>query len=619
MVTQIGDYIIDKQIGKGAFATVYKGHHKTIQQEVAIKIISRRNTSFWQNEDKEIEKEISILKTLDHPNIVKFIHFEKNTLYYFLIFEFCENGDLETVINNLYNGQVPEEQAQKYIQQIIEGIKAMKARNIVHRDLKLANILVSKDFFLKIADFGLARFIEQDDPLLKTFAGTPMTMDPLIFEQNNYNEKCDIWSLGVIFYQVLTGKIPFNPGKGANIPQFVAFLKSQPPLIFPKDIPLSDSFKSLIRTMLVFDVNQRISFEDLFNHDWITGKNLVSSLPDLSASQLLQSMYFKKPLSKPPTAIAADQALKDLSEKEKQSCLCGAVFLAEAYEIFQPKVSQLKEFLNKIQNIQIPVDLIQKDKKLGIVPILLTLDMLKLLREVLTFEFKIQEKKSQDVLLLDINFNAFCEKIMQNKAALENLMGKNTAIIDLYNQAKSNYIELSDRLALQVKEMKDIFEEFEDYDHEAVLIDCLIQLSEYIGIQEFEREEEDVDRYDICYQMSEFLVFKNNFEFKFPKISVKIEELKDFDADQFFKLVAQSFNKNNNEKPSTSLALLQMSKIEEVKKKFNLIQSSILIHESQGPRSSELNKTLRGFQGLLGERINDLKGVKDIELTLNSM
>jgi len=612
--SEIGDYVFGKRAGKGAFAEVYKGHNKKTKEEVAIKVISRTSSSY--NMDDMIEKEISILKTLDHPNIVRFVHFDKNSKYYFLIFEFCGKGDLSDVIKNFYNGKVPEAEAQKFIQQIIEGIKAMKARNIVHRDLKLANILVSNDFFLKIADFGLARFIEQDDVFLKSMVGTPLNMDPLILEKNTYNNKCDIWSLGVIFYQILVGRPPYNPGRGAGIQDLIALIQRQP-VIFPADIPISDSFKSLIRSMLVIDVNKRISFEDLFNHDWITGKNLIvdpkkDSFTDLSATQLLQSMYIKKEEECKKVEKKPEVDFKSLSDKEKQYYLCGAVFLAESYEIFQPKIALLKESLLKLQGIKISVDP-SDDEKLCLVQSLLTLDLLKLIREVLSFKLKIVGENKKDVII-NIDFITFWEKITKNKIALQNLLGKEKVITDLYSQLKSDYIELFDKLCTKLQELKETFDKFKGHNQEKLLIDSLIQLSENSAFREFLQDDKSlkIDQYNNCYQICELLLFKNSFEFNFPKISIKTEreDLKDFDVNVFYKFVSEFLNSK-----ISSSAFLQMSQIEEMKKKFDLIQSSIVIHEPQSSEPSEFDQTLKKFQVMLGKRINDLTGNEDVELS----
>jgi len=479
--TEVGDYVFVKRAGKGAFAEVFRGRHKKTQEEVAIKVISR--THMQHNMDDMILKEINILKQLNHPNIVRFLHVEKTSKHYFLIFEFCGKGDLEEVIRTFYGGKVPEPEAQKFIQQIIEGIKAMKAKNVVHRDLKLANILVSNDFFLKIADFGLARFMETDDLFLKSMVGTPLNMDPLILERNEYNDKCDIWSLGVIFYQILVGRPPYHPGKGAGIADLISLIQRQP-VIFPSDIPLSESFKSLIKSMLVIDVNQRISFEDLFNHGWITGKDVIADPKkdgsmDLSATQLLQSMYESKAIVGRKGAelkkIVPEANFQNLSDQEKQFYLCGAVFLAEAYEVFQPKVALLKDFLSKIRDLKIPIDA-SDDERLGLVQVLLSLDILKLLREVLSFNFKIVGEKNQDVLI-NLDFLAFSEIIAKNKIAIQNLLGKDKDVIDLFNQVKSDYIELFDKLYTQLQGLKDVYEKYRSYNQEKLLIDCLIQLS----------------------------------------------------------------------------------------------------------------------------------------------
>jgi serine/threonine protein kinase len=636
---RVGNYIFIQPIGKGAFAEVFKGVHQTTHEEVAIKMMSRAKA---RDEEILIEKEIRILKELSNSNIVRFLDYQKTQNHYYLIFEFCKHGDLDHFIRDFYNGKVPEIEAQKFVQQIIEGIKAMKAKNIVHRDLKLANILVSKDFILKIADFGLARFMEKDDLLLKSIVGTPLNMDPLILEKKGYSEKCDIWSLGVIFYQILVGRPPYNPGRGAGIMDLLALIQRQP-LIFPQDIPLSDSVKGLIKSMLVYDVNKRISFEDLFNHEWITGKFAIDDqkqnlMMDLSATQLLQSVYDKKkaetkkdkkskvpekekiPVVEEPVVKVEDEnpaheaKFESLSESERQRELYGAAFLAKAYEVFRHKIFKLKEFFMKIQNMNIPAEAFD-DERISIIQPLLSMDILKMLREILTFKFGIVNEANEEIIFNN-DFKAFWDKIMANKQAIENFYCTNDAdldISDLYNQVKADYIELFENMNGKLEGLKDTFERFRGHNLEKLIVDCLIQLSENSAYQEFLEEniETKIDKYNTCFQISEFLVFKNSFKFTFFKIVEKNEEQKGNNETQnLLKSVTEIFQKDV---PFTGL--LQMSENEEYKKKFNIIKNSISITEAESPSITDLEQPLRKLQTLLGKRITDLKEKEDVELS----
>jgi serine/threonine protein kinase len=291
---RISNYVFQALIGKGSFAEVYKGHNQTTKQEVAIKMIPRSRLP--KEDGSMIEKEVTILYKLSHPNIVQLMDFQKTLNNYYLIFEFCKYGDLEKFIHDNYGGRVPEFQAQKIIQQIIEGIKFMKERNIVHRDLKLANLLVAKDFVVKIADFGFARFVDESENLFKSYVGTPLTMAPEILERHSYTENCDMWSLGIIFYQIIVGRLPFDPGRGANTHDLIQLIKRKP-VEFPIDLPVSQSVKDLIKQMLILDERKRMTFEDLFKNEWVTGAYEVPDpsktvLPqDLNASVLLRSAY----------------------------------------------------------------------------------------------------------------------------------------------------------------------------------------------------------------------------------------------------------------------------------------------------------------------------------------
>ncbi|KAL4486491.1 hypothetical protein ABPG72_018445 [Tetrahymena utriculariae] len=265
---KVGDYIFIKQIGSGAYSTVHQGSNNQIHQKVAIKMIpnSKLNDTVYQR----VISEIKILTSLNHPNIVKIIDFKKTSQNYYLIFEFCSNGDLENYIKKHYEGKLNESLCQQVIFQVREAFKKLTHHKIVHRDLKLANILVDEKFTIKIADFGFAKH-NQDDDLLKSTLGTPITMAPEILNGKQYNEKCDIWSLGVIIYQMVFGKPPFMPAKGTGINGLIREIQKEK-FDFPEQIPISDELKNLLRRMLTVDPQNRLNFKELFSNKWITGE-----------------------------------------------------------------------------------------------------------------------------------------------------------------------------------------------------------------------------------------------------------------------------------------------------------------------------------------------------------
>ena len=317
-VKRIGNYVFSSFIGKGSFAEVYKGYHQITKVDVAIKMIPRSRLP--KEDGAMIEKEVSILFQLKHPNIVQLIDFQKTLNNYYLIFEYCKYGDLDKFIHDNYGGRVPEFQAQKIIQQIINGIKFMKEQKIVHRDLKLANLLVAKDFVVKIADFGFARYVDERESLFKSYVGTPLTMAPEILERTKYSEKCDTWSLGVIFYQIIVGRLPFDPGRGAT-PQDLLNLIKRKTIEFSIELSISSSIKDLIWKMLVLNENKRMAFEELFKHDWITGLFEIQDpskavLPqNLNASILLKSAYDQKRIR--------DKINKDQEKNKKLNGIAG--------------------------------------------------------------------------------------------------------------------------------------------------------------------------------------------------------------------------------------------------------------------------------------------------------
>ena len=285
--------MLQKLIGTGSFAKVFKGIDTRSTEPVAIKMISKDNLDAQKL--AAIEKEISILRLLQHPNIVQIKDIKKTQKNIYLIMEYCHLGDLDSYIEKYYYDRtlklyhVPEGVVRKILEQLFNGIRKMRENNIVHRDLKLANILVSKDFTVKIADFGFARFQADQQTLLQSYCGTPITMAPEILRKQVYNEKCDIWSLGVIIYKMLVGKYPYFP-QGGGLEDLLMEIEKKS-FAFPQNIKISDDMKRVICRMLEKDIGKRVGFEELLGRSWIEEERKIEE--GLGLKEALLSVYEK--------------------------------------------------------------------------------------------------------------------------------------------------------------------------------------------------------------------------------------------------------------------------------------------------------------------------------------
>lgn len=289
---KIGHYMLQRQIGSGSFAKVYKGVNTQTNEQIAIKMISKENMD--QTKLSSIEKEINIMRLLQHPNVISIKDIKRTPNNIYLIMEYCHLGDLEAYINKYYSDQklklyrMPESAVQQVIKQLCEAFKLMRSKNIVHRDLKLANILVSKDFVVKLADFGFAKFQDSTNNLLESYCGTPITMAPEVLSKQGYTEKCDIWSLGVIIFKMLFGKYPFFPQNGGTLEDLRGIIQKGQ-VIFPGNVDVSKEVKDLIAKMLRREQEKRISFAEFFEEAWVKGE----SPGELELKEALLSVYDK--------------------------------------------------------------------------------------------------------------------------------------------------------------------------------------------------------------------------------------------------------------------------------------------------------------------------------------
>lgn len=261
---QVGKYMLDKKIGKGSYAQVWLGTCEETKETVAVKVISRHTIS----ETSQLRQEVSVLKKIDHINIVKFKDLKKSAGHYYLILEYCQGGDLAQFIKT--RGHISELSAQGFLRQISSGLLMLHRLNFIHRDLKPQNILLtvdSEDAVLKIADFGFARALNPLD-MAATVCGSPLYMAPEILRHERYDGKADLWSIGSIFYELLFGSPPFT---GPNPMQLLATIESAPSRLKKFPLEVSEGCKAFISQILVRDPHDRIAADEFFSHEYNLG------------------------------------------------------------------------------------------------------------------------------------------------------------------------------------------------------------------------------------------------------------------------------------------------------------------------------------------------------------
>ena len=264
------------ELGRGSFSIVYKAcyvgsDNKYIKNNtiVAIKIIKTNNLTFKAKEILEDEiKIMEIIKDNPHTNIVECYDVirneQKNELY--IILEYCDSGDLRSILKK----PIKEKYAQFYFCQLANGLKYLDNNCIIHRDIKPRNILLTdKRRVLKIADFGFAKkYTEQT--LHETMCGSPLYMAPEIMNNNMYNNQTDLWSIGMILYEMLYGTHPFNNCK--TIPELrdsISKITIEIPPSNTKNKDVSKICIMLLKKLLEKKVNERISWFDFFDNQWI--------------------------------------------------------------------------------------------------------------------------------------------------------------------------------------------------------------------------------------------------------------------------------------------------------------------------------------------------------------
>eukprot|EP00127_Corallochytrium_limacisporum_P000545 Clim_evm1s18 gene=Clim_evmTU1s18 len=259
MEREIGDYVYSHlpsaELGRGTYGTVYIGHHKDDEKkQVAIKVVDLRQLSGANRE--YLNSEIKIHQTVDHPNIVKFLDVVEDVdhTHMYLVMEYCPGGDLSQRIRS--KGPLAEDQARRVIIQLLSAIRWLHEKGILHRDLKPQNLLIantSGPMIIKVADFGLAKLLQGQNHLASTVCGSPLYMAPEVMHGEAYDSKAELWSLGVITYECLVGRPPFNAESRQGLTRGIKDMARN--LRFPSS--MSNELQKFLRSLLQYDPKQR--------------------------------------------------------------------------------------------------------------------------------------------------------------------------------------------------------------------------------------------------------------------------------------------------------------------------------------------------------------------------
>ena len=294
-------YIIEKKLGEGSYGEVFKVKHKNLGFVRAMKKIIRKTRS--SENEKEVLNEIGLLKQIDHPNVVKIFEFYVTKQAYFLITEICSGGELFDRITE--NGPLEESQAAYVMYQLFSAVYNCHSLNILHRDLKPENILIDNEdrgfLNVKIIDFGTAKVFEKDKSEQKVI-GSAYYIAPEVLEKS-YNEKCDLWSCGVILYILLTAKPPFGGSDDEIIKKIKRGVYDESELN-----GRTKEVKDLIKHLLDMNPRTRYNAEQALKHDFFkrheTRKKLFSTSPEKFTEIISKLKNFKYQSKFQETALA---------------------------------------------------------------------------------------------------------------------------------------------------------------------------------------------------------------------------------------------------------------------------------------------------------------------------
>ena len=458
------NYHLIKQIGEGSFGKVYKARRKYTGRLVAIKMINKAGQS--KDDLESFRREIDLLQKVSHPNVMRMLNvFEIDTD--FCVVSELARGDLFQVIDD--NQTLPETVLKSVAAQLVSSLSHLHSLHIIHRDMKPQNILIAEHGALKICDFGFARALSNTTLVLTSIKGTPLYMAPELVQEQPYDEKVDIWALGVILYELFYGRPPYYTNSIYKLVQMIV----NSPIPWPGEI--SPQFKSFLLEMLNKEPSKRTSCQDLLKHPFIADVDLgkfddrvyrfkSNQFEKAIANSLINSRSAFKPKKSNipdfqmmfvnPSGYSEDDllnAVKYLRDKNVTPDNPHAMSFSEHFAAFITKPKVINEALS------LAADLLRKDIERFSVPFAVGITILgsdlppasiDFFTELLTIPFSQNMIQSVDFQLGDLRLtNAKCEKLLERllrfiyKESDQDFVGRVYAIFSFFAQESDMFLD----------------------------------------------------------------------------------------------------------------------------------------------------------------------------------
>jgi serine/threonine protein kinase len=298
--TTIARYSWGSLLGKGAMSRCYLFHKLSSSKKYAAKIIPKHTITSFRHKTR-LDSEINIHKKLKHLHVVNFIDYFEDSNNHYILMELCEEQTLLKKVKSMK--RLSEREVQRILKQLIDAIIYIHSQQVIHRDLKLDNLFISKGGDIKVGDFGLACQLKSDHEKKRTLCGTPNYISPEVLDcKKGHSYEADIWSIGVIIYTMLIGRPPFET---TNVKDTYHRIRHNH-YSFPERIRVSDAAKKLISKILSTEPSDRPSLESILCDPFVT--NIISAEAELEHQRILRQEAEEK----------RQRRLRQKAEEERQ-------------------------------------------------------------------------------------------------------------------------------------------------------------------------------------------------------------------------------------------------------------------------------------------------------------